>query len=95
MRANRRRARRYFHDTGNGAVGSPVRRVLLFQLRTPMKSGTRDQVEGTAKDLKGAAKQAIGKATGNPRQQLEGTVERTTGKFQKKTGEIKRDLTRD
>jgi uncharacterized protein YjbJ (UPF0337 family) len=60
-----------------------------------MKSGIRDQVEGTAKDAKGAAKQKMGKAMGDPKQTAEGTADRARGQFQKKTGEIKRDVTRD
>lgn len=60
-----------------------------------MKSGVRDQIEGTAKDAKGAAKQKIGKAMGDPQTAAEGTLDRAKGKLQKKTGEIKRDAMRD
>jgi uncharacterized protein YjbJ (UPF0337 family) len=59
-----------------------------------MKSGMRDQVEGTAKDAKGAAKQKLAKTTGDPAKHAEGTRDRVAGKFQKKTGEIKRDAMR-
>ena len=60
-----------------------------------MKSGVRDQVEGAAKEAKGAAKQKIAKATGNPQQSVEGAVDRAEGKFQQKTGQIKRDVMRE
>jgi uncharacterized protein YjbJ (UPF0337 family) len=60
-----------------------------------MKSGLRDQVEGAAKEAKGATKQKISKVTGDPPQAAEGAVEEAKGKFQKKTGEIKRDVMRD
>jgi uncharacterized protein YjbJ (UPF0337 family) len=60
-----------------------------------MKSGIRDQIEGTAKDLKGAAKQQWGKKTGDPAKAVEGSIDRAEGKFQKKTGQIKRDVMRD
>ena len=60
-----------------------------------MKSGLRDQVEGAAKETKGVTKQKISKVTGDPQQTAEGAVEEAKGKFQKKTGEIKRDVMRD
>ena len=60
-----------------------------------MKSGIRDQVEGSVKDAKGAVKQEWGKKTGNPAKVVEGTLDRMKGQAQKKTGEIKRDAVRD
>jgi len=60
-----------------------------------MKSGIRDQVEGTAKAAKGAVKQKVGKITGDPAKSAEGTVDRAAGQLQKKTGQIKRDTMRD
>lgn len=60
-----------------------------------MKSGLRDQVEGSAKEAKGTAKQKVGKLTGDPKTSAEGRVDEAKGKFQKKTGEIKRDVTRE
>ena len=60
-----------------------------------MKSGIRDQAEGAAKEMKGAAKEKIGKATGDPAMKLEGHVDRRLGQAQQKTGQIKRDATRD
>jgi len=63
--------------------------------KTPMKSGIRDQVEGSAKDAKGAAKQKIGKAMGDPQKAAEGTLDRAKGHLQKKTGQLKRDVMRD
>jgi uncharacterized protein YjbJ (UPF0337 family) len=60
-----------------------------------MKSGVRDQVEGKVKEMKGAAKQKIAKATGNPQQAAEGSIDEARGRLQKKTGEIKRDVMRE
>jgi uncharacterized protein YjbJ (UPF0337 family) len=60
-----------------------------------MKSGIRDQVEGAAKDAKGAVKQKVGRAMGDPQTAAEGTIDRAKGKLQKKTGEIKRDAMRE
>jgi uncharacterized protein YjbJ (UPF0337 family) len=64
-------------------------------VRVTMKSGMRDQVEGTLKVAKGAAKQQWGKVTGDPGKKAEGAMERAAGKFQQKTGQIKRDVTRE
>ena len=60
-----------------------------------MKSGLRDQAEGTAKEAKGKAKQKLAQVTGDPQKSAEGSVDEARGKFQKKTGEIKRDVLRE
>jgi uncharacterized protein YjbJ (UPF0337 family) len=53
-----------------------------------MKSSNRNKVEGTAKEVAGKVKQAVGKAVGNPRLQAEGAVEEVTGKVQKTVGHV-------
>lgn len=55
-----------------------------------MKSSTRDQAEGTVKDLKGRGKEVAGRATGNPNLRDEGTADRVEGKVQKKVGDVKK-----
>ena len=60
-----------------------------------MKSGLRDQAEGAAKQAKGNTKQKMAKITGDPEKAAEGYVDETRGKFQKKTGQIKRDVMRE
>ena len=60
-----------------------------------MKSGIRDQVEGTAKETKGKGKQTWARATGDPAKHVEGAKDRLAGKIQKKTGQIKRDTMRE
>ena len=60
-----------------------------------MKSGIRDQAEGKAKEIKGQVKKEWGKETGDIGAKARGAAEETTGKFQQKTGQIKRDMTRD
>jgi len=47
------------------------------------------------KEAKGRAKQAIGRETGSPNLKAAGTIDEVAGKWQKKTGQIKRDITRD
>ena len=60
-----------------------------------MKSGMRDQVEGVAKELKGETKQKVAKVTGDPERKVEGAIDRAEGRFQQKTGQIKRDVMRE
>ena len=60
-----------------------------------MKSGLRDQIEGTAKEAKGVGKQKMAKMTGDPQQAAEGAKDQAKGKLQQKTGQIKRDVMRD
>lgn len=49
----------------------------------------KDEIEGAAKDMKGAVKQGVGKATDNERLQAEGTADRVEGKVQKGVGGLK------
>ncbi|MGB8181710.1 MAG: CsbD family protein [Stellaceae bacterium] len=49
----------------------------------------KDRIAGTAKEAKGAVKQAIGKATGDAKLRTEGTVDKAEGKIQKAIGGVK------
>lgn len=59
-----------------------------------MKDSTKDKVKGAAHELKGAVKEKIGKATGNPDLQDDGAIEKAGGKVQKKVGDIEKVLER-
>ena len=59
-----------------------------------MKPSTQDKVEGTVKDLKGQAKEAIGKGTNNPRLRDEGQADQVEGKVQKKVGDVEKFFNR-
>jgi uncharacterized protein YjbJ (UPF0337 family) len=47
----------------------------------------KNRVEGTAKQLRGSVKEAMGKVTGNRTKQAEGAAERLAGAMQAKLGE--------
>jgi uncharacterized protein YjbJ (UPF0337 family) len=49
----------------------------------------RDQIEGVAKQAKGAVKDAAGKITGSTSTQAEGKAEKVAGKVQKAYGDAK------
>lgn len=51
-----------------------------------MSTGTKDEVKGTAHELKGAVKATTGKATGDSRLEAEGHIEKVAGQVQKKNG---------
>ena len=55
-----------------------------------MKDSTKDKAAGTAKDLKGKAKEAVGKAVGNPNLRDEGRADQAEGKIQKKVGDVEK-----
>jgi uncharacterized protein YjbJ (UPF0337 family) len=55
-----------------------------------MKDSTKDEIKGTAHELKGAIKEKIGHATNNPELEAEGTAEKVGGKVQKKVAEVKK-----
>ena len=59
-----------------------------------MKTSTQDKAEGTAKDLKGRAKESAGKLVGNDRLRGEGRADQAEGKAQKKVGDIKKVFNR-
>jgi uncharacterized protein YjbJ (UPF0337 family) len=55
-----------------------------------MNDSTKDKVEGTAHEAKGAIKETVGKVVGNPNLEEEGTEEKVAGKVQKKVGDIEK-----
>jgi uncharacterized protein YjbJ (UPF0337 family) len=59
-----------------------------------MKSSTRDRVEGTGRQAKGAVQETLGRMTDRPDRRAKGAVDDATGRFQKKTGEIKKTFGR-
>jgi uncharacterized protein YjbJ (UPF0337 family) len=58
--------------------------------REIMKSSTRDNAEGLLHQAKGAAKEAVGNATGDTALKSEGKAENVAGKVQQKVGDIKK-----
>ena len=57
-----------------------------------MNTGTKDEVKGTAHEVKGAIKATTGKVTGNSKLEGEGHVENAAGKLQKKVGEVEKAI---
>jgi uncharacterized protein YjbJ (UPF0337 family) len=57
-----------------------------------MKPGTKDEVTGKIREVKGAAKKTLGKLTNNPDLEAEGAVEEVAGKVQKKIGQVRKVL---
>ncbi len=55
-----------------------------------MNDSTKDKVEGTGHELKGAVKEKIGQVTNNPDLEAEGTGEKVAGKVQKKVGDVEK-----
>jgi len=55
-----------------------------------MKSGTKDQVEGTFHQVKGKVKEIAGKAIMNPDLEAEGKDENLKGEIQEKLGQVKK-----
>jgi uncharacterized protein YjbJ (UPF0337 family) len=55
-----------------------------------MKESTKDQAKGKVHEVKGTAKEKIGRATNNPNLKAEGQDEKTSGKIQKKIGQVEK-----
>ena len=52
----------------------------------------KDRIQGSAKEVKGAMKQAAGKVTGDAKLQADGKADKTAGKIQNAIGGIKDTL---
>ena len=52
----------------------------------------KDRVAGSAKEIKGAVKQAVGKAVGDAKIESDGKAEKVEGKIQNAVGGIKDTL---
>ena len=55
-----------------------------------MKSGAKDQAEGTFHQIKGKVKEIAGELSDNPKLEAEGTGEKIAGKVQEKIGQVKK-----
>jgi uncharacterized protein YjbJ (UPF0337 family) len=60
-----------------------------------MKTSTKNEIKGAGRELKGRAKELAGKVTGSARLQVEGMIEKGTGKFQRKVGELEKGMEED
>lgn len=49
----------------------------------------KDRIAGTAKEVKGSVKEAVGKVVGDAKLQSDGKAERTAGKIQNAVGGMK------
>jgi uncharacterized protein YjbJ (UPF0337 family) len=57
-----------------------------------MKPSTKDRVEGQFHDIKGKAKEKLGRAIGKPKLESDGRDEKIAGKVQKKVGQVEKVL---
>jgi uncharacterized protein YjbJ (UPF0337 family) len=55
-----------------------------------MKSSTQDTAEGKLHEVKGAVKEAVGKATDDPDLEVSGNTEKKAGKVQKWIGRVEK-----
>ena len=54
-----------------------------------MTTSTTDKVKGKVHEVKGKAKEAVGRVTNDPDLEAEGQGEKMAGKIQKRVGQIK------
>jgi len=59
-----------------------------------MKASTKNRLEGTYHEMKGAVKEAVGKTVNSPRVAIAGHVEKTAGKAQAKVGKAEKIIGR-
>ena len=55
----------------------------------------KDRTEGAKKKIKGAIKEAVGKAVGDKKLETEGKIERVEGKIQNLAGSVKDALRKE
>jgi uncharacterized protein YjbJ (UPF0337 family) len=75
-------------------VGPQVaaQRMVIFPQRSIMKDSTKDKLEGTTHELKGAVKEKLGHASNNADLESKGKTEKVAGKIQKKVGDVEKVL---
>jgi uncharacterized protein YjbJ (UPF0337 family) len=57
-----------------------------------MKPSTKDQAQGTLRELIGKTKETVGKVTNKPDLEQKGQAEKIGGKAQKKAGQVEKTL---
>ena len=72
-------ASEFLHDHADGGIRTDG-----------MKSSNTDKIEGALHEAKGKIKEVTGKIIGNPNLRNEGTVEKVSGKIQRKVGDVKK-----
>jgi uncharacterized protein YjbJ (UPF0337 family) len=60
-----------------------------------MKPSTRNQAKGAVREIKGKAKEAVGRLTGNTRLKVKGRVQAAAGRVQRKLGKAESNLDKD
>jgi uncharacterized protein YjbJ (UPF0337 family) len=55
-----------------------------------MNNSTKDKVQGTTHEVKGAIKEKTGQLINDPDLEAEGTGEKVAGKIQNKVGDVKK-----
>jgi uncharacterized protein YjbJ (UPF0337 family) len=80
-------------ETGEG---TDFRRLVpeWLQQRQENMVMDKDRIAGSAKEIKGSVKEAIGKATGDAKLQTDGRADKVEGKVQNAIGGVK-DAVRD
>ncbi len=68
--------------------------MRLWQFWRPTVTVDKDRIAGSAKEIKGSIKQAVGKAVGDTKLQSEGEADQVEGKIQNAVGGLK-DTLRD
>jgi uncharacterized protein YjbJ (UPF0337 family) len=67
----------------------PLPDMLCFCLKLEEEIMDKDRVVGSAKEIKGTVKQAVGKAVGDAKLESEGKADKMEGKVQNAVGGIK------
>lgn len=71
---------------------NPVTGVNMTDRKDMATEGAKDRLKGTAKQVEGRVRNAVGGATGDTGEQLKGKAQEIKGKVQEKFGRAKQDL---
>jgi uncharacterized protein YjbJ (UPF0337 family) len=77
-----------------GSFASPTLPVLSFARCWKDKIMDKDQVVGSAKQVKGAVEESVGRAVGDAKLESEGRADKAEGKIQKAIGDLRNWLKR-
>jgi uncharacterized protein YjbJ (UPF0337 family) len=59
-----------------------------------MKRSSQDQIKGAFHEVKGKAKETLGRVANNPKLKVQGQAEKLAGKVQQKVGQLEKVLER-
>lgn len=76
----------------HSSTSNPQMGATMTDRKDLATEGAKDRLKGTAKQVEGRIRSAVGAATGDTKEELKGKGQEIKGKVQEKVGRAKQDL---